>query len=93
MGDVLNDLKGKIEAQNAKIEETNTAVAGVAGDVKSLKEKIDAGLEGELNAEEVAELSGLVDGVTSKLDALASATKALDEETPSEATPAPEETV
>lgn len=74
-------LKVKVEAQSTALDNIGTNVTGIAGDVASLKAKI-LELENGATPAQIAELSVLVDGVGSKIDAIGATTAALDAETP-----------
>lgn len=78
----INDLKDKVAAQGTVLDSISTSVAGIQKDVKFLKEKL-TGLEGGATAAEVAEVTALVDGVSSKINDIGATTAALDAETDS----------
>lgn len=76
----VSDLKDKVTAQGAALDNISTSVIGIQADVAARKEKI-GGFNGGASEAEVAELSALVDGVGSKIDAIGATTAALDAET------------
>lgn len=80
MSDIINSLKAKVAAQSAALDTVSTNVTGIAGDVIFLKQKL-ADLAGGATAAEIAELEASVDGVSTKLDAIGTATASLDAET------------
>lgn len=82
----ISDLKDKVAAQSTALETVSTNVDGIKKDVTFLKDKL-AGLEGGATAEEIAEVSTLVDDVSTKIDAIGAATATLDSETDSSGTP------
>lgn len=84
MAQSIQELKDQIAAQSSALDNVSTNVAGIQADVTALKAKID-----ELNAggdaavaAALAELSPLVDGVGSKIDAIGATTADLDAQTP-----------
>lgn len=87
---VVDDLKLKIATQGATLDTINTNLVGIRKDVTFLKDKL-AGVEGGATAAEIAEISAGVDGVSAKIDGIATDSAALDAETDSdEPTPEPE---
>lgn len=76
----VDDLKAKIASQDAALDTVSTNVTGIAGDVAFLKQKL-ADLEGGATAAEIAELTGSVDSISTKIDAIGTATASLDAET------------
>lgn len=80
MSQVIDDLKAKVSAQSTALDNIGTSVTGIQADVAALKQKI-ADLSNGATPEEIAELSTLVDGVGSKIDAIGTTTASLDAET------------
>lgn len=80
MSEALDALKAKFTEQSGKLDTISTSVSGIAEDVAALKAKIGT-LSGGATAEEIAELSTLVDGVGAKVDAIGTATADLDAQT------------
>ena len=80
MSEQLDAIKAKLADQNAKLDSVATNVTGISADVTALKEKIGT-LSGGATAEEIAELSALVDGVGEKVDAITTSTADLDAQT------------
>lgn len=80
----LAELKAKVESQSAALDIVGTNVTGIQGDVAALKAKIEELSNGADAAVQAAldELSPLVDGVGTKIDAIGATTAALDAETP-----------
>jgi methyl-accepting chemotaxis protein len=79
----VSDLKDKINAQSTALDAISGSVTGIQADVAALKQKI-SDLSNGATAAEIAELSALVDGVSSKIDTIATTTASLDAETDSQ---------
>ena len=80
MSQELNAIKLKLGAQSAALDAVAASVTGIAADVTALKDKLATFTNGA-TAAEIAELSALVDGVGTKVDAIGTATAELDAET------------
>jgi len=80
MSAATDAIKEKLAAQSQALDTVSTNVTGIAGDVTFLKQKL-SDLSNGATAAEIAELSGLVDGVSTKVDAIGAATASLDAET------------
>jgi hypothetical protein len=81
MGENFEKLKTDVEGLNVKLDLAATATAGLKVDIDNLKEQI-ANLPNGATPEEIAALQTIVDGISGKADAVATALTNLDAETP-----------
>lgn len=89
MAENFDQLKAKVEAQTAQLDTINTGVTGITDDIAYLKEQL-AGLENGATAEQIAELSAIVDGANSRLTTLGTQLSDLDAQTTRPTNPEPE---
>lgn len=89
MSAAIDALKEKIQAQSDALDAVSTNVEGITADVTFLKDKLSQLPDGA-TAEEIAEISSLVDGLGTKVTAIGTATADLDAATDS-STSTPEE--
>lgn len=82
MSQEFDDFKAKLEAQSLALDGVKTNVAGIATDVAYLK-TLTSENPGGLSAEQVAELSGLADQLSAKIDEIGATTAQLDADTDS----------
>lgn len=81
MAENFDQLKQKIEAQAAQLDTIQTGITGVAGDIAALKEQL-GNLANGATAEQIAELTTLVDGTGTRLNDLGTQLTDLDAQTP-----------